>query len=413
MTLRALLHNYLTHRHTLCLHTLRGTLGRAILISEDDGPMTAEHGMTPRRQRTEQRLPTHVPLLALGILALLAAMWAGLQRLGWPLPSLGTSLAAVHGPLMVSGFLGTLIGIERAVALGRRWPFAGPLCTGVGGLLLIVGGPTGAGAALLTLGSLVLVAVCIRVIGRQPALHTITMALGAMLWLGGNSLWLAGWPVPSVVFWWAGFLVLTIAGERLEMSRLLRLSRQREALFAITGGLLLAGLVTTTIHFDGGVRLGGAGLMALALWLGRHDIARRTVRQTGLTRFIAVSLLSGYVWLGVSGLLAVLYGGVAAGPRYDAILHALFVGFVFAMIFGHAPVIFPAVLSLSGPMRATFYPPLFLLHVSLLLRVLGDVLGWWPGRQWGGLLNVVAVLLFLGMVGRLLMQGKQSPTGVA
>lgn len=356
------------------------------------------------------RVPAHIPLLALGMLALLAAMWAGLRRLGWPVPSLGTALAAVHGPLMVGGFLGTLIGIERAVALNRWWPLAGPLCTGVGGLLLIVGVPGSAGALLLTLGSLVLVAVCVLLIGRHPALHTITMGLGAGLWLGGNGLWLAGWPVPSVVFWWVGFLVLTIAGERLEMSRLLRLSRRGETLFALIVGLWLAGLVTSTIHFDGGVRLGGAALMALALWLGRHDIARRTVRQTGLTRFIAVSLLSGYVWLGVSGLLALLYGGAMAGPRYDAMLHTLFVGFVFAMIFGHAPVIFPAVLRLGGPVQATFYPPLLLLHASLLLRVLGDVLRWWPGRQWGGLLNVVTVLLFLGMVGRLLVPGRRSPS---
>jgi len=39
--------------------------------------------------------------------------------------------------------------------------------------------------------------------------------------------------------------------------------------------------------------------------------------------------------------------------------------------------------------------PLLLLHASLLLRVVGDLVGWWPGRQWGGLLNALAVLLFL------------------
>jgi hypothetical protein len=35
------------------------------------------------------------------------------------------------------------------------------------------------------------------------------------------------------------------------------------------------------------------------LGLATFDIARRTVRQSGVTRFIAVCLLSGYVWLGV------------------------------------------------------------------------------------------------------------------
>jgi predicted small integral membrane protein len=40
------------------------------------------------------------------------------------------------------------------------------------------------------------------------------------------------------------------------------------------------------------------------------------------------------------------------------------------------------------------YVPLLLLHASLLLRVVGDLMGWWSARQWGGLLNALAVLLF-------------------
>ena len=64
------------------------------------------------------------------------------------------------------------------------------------------------------------------------------------------------------------------------------------------------------------------------------------MRRTGLTRFIALNLLIGYVWLVVSGALALVAGQQAAGLIYDAMLHTLFLGFVFGMIFGHAPVIF-------------------------------------------------------------------------
>ena len=53
------------------------------------------------------------------VLALLAALWAGLLRLGWRLPPLQPQLAGAHGPLMVVGFLGTLIALERAVALRK------------------------------------------------------------------------------------------------------------------------------------------------------------------------------------------------------------------------------------------------------------------------------------------------------
>jgi hypothetical protein len=75
------------------------------------------------------------------------------------------------------------------------------------------------------------------------------------------------------------------------------------------------------------------------------------------------------------------------------------VGFVFAMIFGHAPIIFPAVLGVAVPFHAFFYAHLVLLHLSLVLRVAGDLALWWPGRQWGGLLNVVAILLFFANTG--------------
>lgn len=335
-----------------------------------------------------------IPLLALGMLSLLVALWSGLMRMGW-LPATRPDLAALHGPLMISGFLGTLISLERAVALGRGWTFAAPLLVGLGALSFLAGVPGTPGPFLITAGSLGLVTIFATLVRLQPALFTATMAAGALLWLSGNVLWLAGSPIYRLVFWWAGFLVLTIVGERLELSRLLRLPAASQAAFLAAAGLFVAGIVLSVPAFDAGVRLAGAGMIALTLWLARHDIARRTVRQGGLTRFISVSLLSGYVWLGVSGMLALSFGGQVAGPRYDAMLHALFLGFVIAMVFGHAPVIFPAVLRRTMSYRPTFYAHLVLLHVTLLLRVAGDLTGWLPGRRWGGLLNVAVMLLFL------------------
>jgi hypothetical protein len=119
-----------------------------------------------------------------------------------------------------------------------------------------------------------------------------------------------------------------------------------------------------------------------------------------LTRFIAVSLLSGYIWLGISGVFGFFYGGTVAGSQYDTFLHTFFLGFVFALIFGHAPVIFPAILGVSLSFHPSFYIHLVLLHLSLLLRVAGNLGGWFPGRQWGGLLNGITLLLFLVNTGR-------------
>lgn len=354
-------------------------------------------------------VPFRLPLLMLGFAALASGVMAGLARLGWSVPPSMAQLALLHGPLMVSGFLGTVIGLERAVAMGRRWAYAGPLATGLGSAAILSGFPPVFGAAAITLGSAVLLAGTARLMLRQRELFMVTMTLGAFSWLAGNVLWLAGIPVQGVVALWINFLVLTIAGERLELSRFLPPSPGAKRVFAAILAVLLAGGFTTATGI--GVMLYAAGLVGLALWLLRQDIARRTVRAQGLTRFIAVCLLSGYAWLAVGGV-TLLAAGSLGGGTYDAVLHAILVGFVFSMVFGHAPVIFPAVVRVRMPYHWTFYLPLLVLHASLLVRLAGDGLGQ-PGlRSLGGLLNAVALVLFiLGTLGSVIRGARAERTG--
>lgn len=358
-----------------------------------------------------------MPFLALAILILLTAMWAGLLRLGWGFPALIRGVGALHGPLMVCGFLGTLISLERAVAIGQRWSYAAPLFSATGGVLLITTLAPFAGALLVTLGSLGMVAIFYVIVRRQPALFTYTMALGACGWFIGNLLWLAGQPLALVSMWWTLFMILTIVGERLELSRLLRLPKRSERLFLGAVGLFGTGIVIATLEgiffpageFYAGSRLAGVGMLALAAWLLRYDIARRTVRGTGLTRYIAWCLLLGYVWLGIGGVLHLLYAGASAGPNYDAMLHAVFVGFVFSMIFGHMPMILPAVLGRAVAYSPLSYAVLLLLNVSLVLRLAGDLAFGLQVRQWGGMLNVIAILLFLVLTGRGILVSTRAP----
>lgn len=350
------------------------------------------------------------PLMALGMLGLVAAMWGGLMRLGWDLPSISSTLPGAHGALMVGGFLGTVIGLERAVALRKSWAYIAPALSALGviALLVALGLPSpfwALGPALLTLSSLALVAIYVSVLRAQPTLFIGTMALGAAVWACGNLLWLFYLPIYQTSLWWAGFLVLTIAGERLELTRMLPHSPLSSPLFAAASTIFVGGLAISVPLLDTGTRLLGFGLVVIALWLARYDIARRTVRQTGLTRYIAASLLAGYIWMFVAGLLAISFGAVTAGPRYDALLHSIFLGFVMSMIFAHAPIILPAVTGLAVPYRPSFYAQLVLLHSALLLRVASDLLGWSDGRQWGGLLSVFALLLFMGNTGLAVFSG--------
>lgn len=347
-----------------------------------------------------------LPLLFLALVSMACGAWLGLVRLGWNLPLLWQDQLIAHGPLMVCGFLGTLISLERAVALGTRWAYAAPILVAAGAVALDLGPVAAFGPWLMTAGSVVMVAIFVVVWRRQASLFVATMAMGALAWTCGNAQWLGGAPIFRVVFWWLAFLVLTIAGERLELNRVLRPALAVRAAFVLAAVTIVAGVIAVIWWPESGVRILGAGLVALTCWLARYDVARRTVRQHGLTRFMAVSLLGGYVWLGIGGVIAVVTGVAMPGMVNDALLHAVFIGFVMSMVFAHAPIIFPAVLGLPLAYRPSFYLHVAVLHLSLILRVTGDLndeLG--RVRSWGGLLNALALLLFMINTGRSMALG--------
>jgi len=160
-----------------------------------------------------------LPLMLTGIITLLIAIYGGLQRMAWDLPVISTVIPLAHGQLMVGGFLGTVITLERAVVIKKFWSFLGPIFTGIGSLVIILDIHSTSGAVLITLGSLILIMMFIQFIRTHPALHTGVMTLAAAMWFVGNVFWLLGFSMANVLMWWMGFLVLTILGERLELSR--------------------------------------------------------------------------------------------------------------------------------------------------------------------------------------------------
>ena len=350
----------------------------------------------------QARVPP-LPFLLPGILSLLLALVAGLLRLPWDLP-FGGSLTMLHGPLMVSGFLGTVISVERAAALQRPWAWFASACNGSGVILLLFAAQLRpglafnalqAGALLFTAGSLGLVAIFVTIIRLQPTLFNRVMGLGSLAYLGANLVLLANRPIATAVPFWSAFLVLTIAGERLELNRFLRPQRFTSAVFGLLASAILVGAIAAILSGAFADRILGVAFFLLAVWLLKNDIARRTIRMSGVTRFTATCLLVGYVWLAAAGLSLLIRPGQIAGTYYDATLHSLYIGFVLSMIFGHAPIIVPALLGRPVDFRGRFYVPFVLLHASLVLRVAGDHAQWMDGRRWGGLGNEVALVLYL------------------
>ncbi|HET7793954.1 MAG TPA: hypothetical protein VFL64_11280, partial [Rhizobacter sp.] len=123
-------------------------------------------------------------LMLLSITCLLAAVAGGLLRAAaapsswFELHTLGQA-AVLHAALMMSGFLGTVIAIERAVAVKLPAAFVAPFASVLGALAMLAG-HAAIGAWLSALGALVFVGVNVVVVLRQSASHTVLMLVGAL-----------------------------------------------------------------------------------------------------------------------------------------------------------------------------------------------------------------------------------------
>lgn len=330
-------------------------------------------------------------------LAMLMGVDAALALLGLPAPLSGDRLTSGHGMLMVIGFVGALIALERSAAIGRWWAHAAPVCMALGPLLTLVGPlPVRAGRAVMVAGCLVLCVDYVVLWSRNREPLVAVQIGGGISALCGTIVWLGGAAVPSLVPFLIPFLVLTVIAERLDLSRIGQLAwtpgrrrRHEDSLVLLSALSVLAGpaaMARPTI----GLPAHGLVLIALAAQSASGDVARRGVRAAGPHRFTALMILAGYGWLVVTGLL--LLRPALSGLHYDATLHAVFLGFVLSMIAAHASTILPTLLGVRMRFVAGFWGVGLVLHLSLLVRIAADLAGSEHWRQVGGLGNIAALL---------------------
>lgn len=351
---------------------------------------------TPEQRRANRRRRT--PFLALGLLSFFSAIYGGLWRLGIDLPH-GASIAGLHGPLMIGGFFGVLIGLERAVALGSRLVFLSPAFSVAASLAALGGAPERAVAALYLMAALILAAASFSVLRVERHVFTFVLALGASCWAMGNAAWLAGAAIPDAAGWWLLFLVLTIAAERLEMSRLIGVTGAGQVGFAVCVLLALSG-AGFGLFAPAGAGLMGLAFLGLALWLVRHDIALRNLRRGPHLRFFGLCMSAGYGWMALAGSALLLAPPGIAPFGYDLVLHAILIGFVLSMALGHSIIVIPALTGAAAPYHPAMYVGLGLLHASVLLRALADVAQWQPGRLASGPLTLIGLIAFLAALVR-------------
>lgn len=352
-------------------------------------PRPSRSAEESRGERAAVRI--RVGLVALGGLSLLSGLNAALLLLGVWAPIQSDRLADVHGPVMVLGFLGTLIAIERAQALRRTWAYLAPLLLGLGALTLVFGGPFVLGQLLLFDGAAALALVYLFLWRRAPVGIVAVQVLSAVVAALASALWLRV-DLPALLPMLAAFLVLTIAAERAELAQLALGPRATPILVGVSTAITLAA-TASLIWQDAGGRLFGATLILTSAWLLRDDVPRRMIRADGLRRYNAAALLAGYLWMAVAGLTWVVVGVPDARPSYDMAVHGVFLGFGVSMVMAHAPIIFPAVLGRDLPYRRLFWLPLGVLHASVAVRFVGDLTGMDALWQAGGVGGVISLLL--------------------
>ena len=332
-------------------------------------------------------------------ISLLAGLDGALLLLGVWSPVTSTRLSEWHGPLMVLGFVGTVICLERAVALGHRLAFLVPAVSGLGVIVLLAPLPfdsARAGLALLTLAQLGLLTIYVPLWRRSHDDAVVIQGAGAFCAAGAAALLTTGAHVSQIVGWLACYMILTICGERLELSRLtMARNRALSALCLAVVAALLVSVVSPAI----GWRVLGVVLIGLAVWLCRHDVARGGLRRGGQAAYIGTLLMVGYLWLATAGIVCTVQGPPISRSGYDAVVHSLFLGFTMGMILGHAPIILPAVLQVRLEWTTWFWLPAFLLEASLLVRIgIGDGLDRSAAVQAGGTVNVLSLLTLVAVI---------------
>lgn len=342
-------------------------------------------------------------LLPLIFLSLLVAIWSGWIRIGWTLPINDT--VGYHGAMMVNSFLASLIFLERAVTFKKGWWLLLPAVNAFSLIAFILHQPRVA-EWLITIGSAGFTAMCLYFVYRYRELYYYVFMAGAVCLFIGNITLLKTQSYPGAVTWWIGFLLLTIVAERLELSRFLALTGTKRNLLLVC---LAAVLVSLFLPFQMyGNWLFAGSIAATALWLLRFDMAKHSIRMNGQHRYSGLLLMTGFVWLLVMAILLIFQQYIPYA--YDAILHTFFIGFVFSMIFSHAPIVLPAVTRMLVKIYRPFlYVWFVLLQLTLLLRVIGDCLNDAWLRKVGGIANGFVILgFFVSVVGVFIAELRKS-----
>jgi hypothetical protein len=223
----------------------------------------------------------------------------------------------------------------------------------------------------------------------------------------------------SQIIGWVGLFIMGISYQVIPRQR--RVAIHTPVLAYVVLTLMLSGIALRAIsqplaagsRLFGGLtvlsallELAGVGLFMGGIIKGRvmADSIQGPERfSRAALQWFSVALLLN---LGTTVYLAVHGSSVVPDWLDRALIIVELFGFVMSMIFGHAPVIVPAVLGVRLPFRRWFYAHVLLLHAALLLRIVGDASGNTVAWQIGGAGTEVAIVVFLAASATAVIHGR-------
>lgn len=329
----------------------------------------------------------HAMLLGAVALVVLVGTYTGLGRAGVQHRFVAADL---HAVIMVFGVVGTLIALERAATLGQRWGYLAPALSVVA--IAVIPVARTAGGVLVVVAGILTFGVHLAAGRRQWRPPEVLLSVALLAWLGGAAAWLSGLgPIrPTPLF--AAFAVLAVSSGCIREPSGGASGPQGQWAIVVASSMIAGGGALAIAWPSTGLVVGGVGLLGQAVSLAHHTALRTPAPRSEAEQFAQACRRLGHVWLGVAGIIWVAMGAGASGPLLrDALVHALFLGFVISTLM--AWVSGPRRLHL--PFTRLMWVPLVALHLSVTVRVGADLAGSAGWRQAALHGNVAALVLFI------------------
>ena len=362
-------------------------------------------------------------VLPIAILLMLLALAVGISKL-FLLGGLITQpflplLLPNHGEIMVFGFLAILLATERYLG-ALAFPFhpiihSMPFLVAAGAVIQIMGWvtnifPLTLGGSVLLIAGFVIYIYIITSIGKRSAqpLPFRYMSLAAISLMVGSIIGIWNTPVGNLPFSMLllGFPVLTIFGERVELTRFVAPAISSKArygiwILAVAFALMLVQILFPLIAPRSLMLTWVLLLMVVAIPLAWGERRLMTRGDKVLHRYLGTHLMVAYGWLllGLLIFLAIAIKGQTVALM-DAATHSLAVGFIGSMILAHAPIIMPVIIGRPLVEAKLTRLPLWLLTIGNFFRVVSAIAGETGLRRAiasgaAGGLTLLAVIMFV------------------